>query len=536
MPNTTRYNSGRAPVIALDYDSRFIAHKKELLVDYKKGKLYVVSAEDKSVIIDITANIINEFTSSGSIADNFIVNIEGVGEINLTKAINRIYKNNITLKENDEAHYLSPTLRFDNRSITVQDTEVGISNFKVAGNNTYPVKFDNVIKWVPRIDEDVVRRVTRLETLAPPDAEEFKRLRKQIADIQVTADLYADLPAIKTLSDSNRNRLDVLDTKILKTAEIDPIKTDISGLKSDTQAMNNRLTTLESKEDTEPKFTALDRRITAIEAQSAAFTKITDLQVKVQTLLAKPDLEPKVTELTNKVNTISSSFETLKSNTESKLSAIEGNTNRTTSEVSAISGRLNTLEGLNIAKFKADYDTRIATLEAVPNFTSNITNLESQNSVLTNSVNILKTQVSGLMLAEDLTPRVSALEREKVTAKNVTMPAEKVHLPSGDPEANKIYPYTIHSFDSQDSNVEFKIQRSGTRDTTLWIDLFIDFTNSSVTTRKILKFTKPDNNNLYVYIPPTNKKIHLKMMSYDSGISWFYNYEYEMGIADQGTV
>ena len=240
--------------------------------------------------------------------------------------------------------------------------------------------------------------------------------------------------------------------------------------------------------------------------------------------------------MNNKVSTISSSFETLKANTESKLSVIEGNTNRTTSEVSAIAGRLNTLESLNIAKFKADYDTRITTLEAVPNFTSNITNLETQNSVLTNSVNILKTQVSGLLLAEDLTPRVSALEREKTSAKNVTMPAEKVHLPSGDPEANKIYPYTIHSFDSQDSNVEFKIQRSGTRDTTLWIDLFIDFTNSSATTRKILKFTKPDNNNLYVYIPATNKKIHLKLMSYDSGISWYYNYEYEMGITDQGTV
>lgn len=536
MPNTTRYNSGRAPVIALDYDSRFIAQKKELLVDYKKGKLYVVSADDKSVIFDITANIINEFTNSGSVADNFIVNIEGVGEINLTKAINRIYKNNITLKENDEAHYLSPTLRFDNNSIVVQNTEVGIANFKVAGNNTYPVKDNNVIKWVPRIDEDVVRRVTRLETLAPPDAEEFKRLRKQISDIQLTADLYSTLPALKTLADSNSNRLDVLDTKILKTAEIDPMKTDISGLKSDTETMNNRLTVLEAKEDTAPKFAALDRRITTIEGQSSALTKITDLQVKVQTLLGKPDLEPKVTELNTKVNTISSSFETLKSTTESKLAAIEGNTNRTTSEVSAISGRLNTLEGLNIAKFKADYDNRISTLEAVPNFTSNITNLESQNSVLTNTVNTLKAQVSGLMLAEDLAPRVTALERAKTTAKNVAMPGEKVHLPSGDPEANKIYPYTIHSFDSQDSNVEFKIQRSGTRDTTLWIDVFIDFSNSSATTRKILKFTKPDNNNLYVYIPATNKKIHIKLTSYDSGISWFYNYEYEMGIADQGTV
>mgnify|MGYP000369988515 CR=1 FL=1 len=57
---TSNYKGTRLPLIALDYNSRFLAEKKEILFDYKTGKLYVVSAEDKSVIFDITRNILKE--------------------------------------------------------------------------------------------------------------------------------------------------------------------------------------------------------------------------------------------------------------------------------------------------------------------------------------------------------------------------------------------------------------------------------------------------------------------------------------------
>ncbi len=42
--------NSRYPVIALDYAEKDKAVKKELLVDYNTGNIYVVSATDKTII------------------------------------------------------------------------------------------------------------------------------------------------------------------------------------------------------------------------------------------------------------------------------------------------------------------------------------------------------------------------------------------------------------------------------------------------------------------------------------------------------
>lgn len=84
---------GRVPIIALSYDERDKAVPKELLVDYDTGKIYVVSAYDKTVIFDLTQEISNYLLEAGVNGDNLVVNIDGVGEVNLEEIINNLYSN-----------------------------------------------------------------------------------------------------------------------------------------------------------------------------------------------------------------------------------------------------------------------------------------------------------------------------------------------------------------------------------------------------------------------------------------------------------
>ena len=91
---TSNYKGTRVPLIALDYNSRFLAEKKEILFDYKTGKLYVVSAEDKSVIFDITKLIMKE-VEKGIDLTNYVFNIEGVGAVNLSNYIKQLSTHNL---------------------------------------------------------------------------------------------------------------------------------------------------------------------------------------------------------------------------------------------------------------------------------------------------------------------------------------------------------------------------------------------------------------------------------------------------------
>ncbi len=146
--STSDYKSVRVPVIPLDYNSRFLAEKKEILFDYNTGQLYVVSAKDKNIIFNIT-DVVLEKVQEGIDLDNLIINVEGIGDINLSEYIEYLNKYNLTLSDNDSKQYYAPTVKFDNMSIILCDGEATVSGFKHAGNGTYVVKQDNQIKWVP---------------------------------------------------------------------------------------------------------------------------------------------------------------------------------------------------------------------------------------------------------------------------------------------------------------------------------------------------------------------------------------------------
>ena len=149
--STSDYKSVRVPVIPLDYNSRFLAEKKEILFDYNTGQLYVVSAEDKNVIFNIT-DVVLEKAKEGIDLDNLIINVEGIGDVNLSEYIEYLNKYNLTLSDNDPKQYYAPTVKFDNMSIILRDGVATVAGFEHADNDTYAIKHDNQIKWIPRPD------------------------------------------------------------------------------------------------------------------------------------------------------------------------------------------------------------------------------------------------------------------------------------------------------------------------------------------------------------------------------------------------
>lgn len=147
--------NSRVPVIALDYSQRHKAVPKELLIDYKTGHIYVVSADDKSIIFDITSKILDKIdTVTG---ENIIINIEGIGETNLQEYINQIKVNlddMVIVSEEGKDIYIPKEERLDGFSLESKFKRIQIKNFESAENGMIPQKFGNTIRWIYPLDRD----------------------------------------------------------------------------------------------------------------------------------------------------------------------------------------------------------------------------------------------------------------------------------------------------------------------------------------------------------------------------------------------
>lgn len=136
------YNEMRTPVIALDYNDKHKAIEKEIMIDYKTGNIYVVSASDRNVIFDVTSKILNQLESVKG--ENVEVIIEGVGKINLTKFLNTI---RLELNKNIKAHHLSDEVSYfakpnlvDSRSLNIVNNDIQIKGFRDAEPGSFLVK------------------------------------------------------------------------------------------------------------------------------------------------------------------------------------------------------------------------------------------------------------------------------------------------------------------------------------------------------------------------------------------------------------
>lgn len=137
---------GRVPIIALDYSQRHLRRLKELMIDYKNGNLYIVDDTDINVIYDLTKKIIQNISSSIT-SDDIIVNIDGVGDINLTKFLSTIQNNMVLLGSESIVSLIPESSEFDNISLEIKDHIAQIKLFDKAKDGQIIVKENGEVRW-----------------------------------------------------------------------------------------------------------------------------------------------------------------------------------------------------------------------------------------------------------------------------------------------------------------------------------------------------------------------------------------------------
>lgn len=160
------FDNARIPLIPLDYNQKYLSVKKELMVDYTNGKLYIVSAESKEKIFDVTSQI-TEIVKNNITANNVIVNIEGIGEIDLKSIIDKLYKDEVNFTVEEDKDF-APSIRVDNSSINVVNGNMQIYKFDQAVEGTCPVKDGTgAIIWKPLpVDESALISATGISSTA----------------------------------------------------------------------------------------------------------------------------------------------------------------------------------------------------------------------------------------------------------------------------------------------------------------------------------------------------------------------------------
>lgn len=364
--NTSRYKTGRIPIIALDYSSRQLAEKRELLVDYKNAKLYVVSAEDKTVIYDITEKIIETFRESGDIS-NFTVNIEGVGIYDLGTIITQLFNSKIDLIEDKEFVYYTPTTSFDNMSLAVYDRQASLVNFPTAPDRTVPMKESGVLVWKDFDIETLSAKVKHLEEIAPPDDNEFTQFRKRLEAVETTDALYKDLPNMKNDISTNGIKIKNLEAQLTKLDQLATIQSNIASL---TNTVNTNVAKLKSDEAKIDTLTTKvnDDNSTLVFLQERANTNAATLSDLISRTTKLENINAK-DRLTTAENTIS--------NIQDQLRSIA-----TTEAVAHIDERLHTLED----KYPVDIQT----------IQNNIATITTKTNGYDKDLPTLKTKVANL--------------------------------------------------------------------------------------------------------------------------------------------
>ena len=364
--NTSRYKTGRIPIIALDYSSRQLAEKRELLVDYKNAKLYVVSAEDKTVIYDITEKIIETFRESGDIS-NFTVNIEGVGIYDLGTIITQLFNSKIDLIEDKEFVYYTPTTSFDNMSLAVYDRQASLVNFPTAPDRTVPMKESGVLVWKDFDIETLSAKVKHLEEIAPPDDNEFTQFRERLEAVEATDALYKDLPNMKNDISTNGIKIKNLEAQLTKLDQLATIQSNIASL---TNTVNTNVAKLKSDEAKIDTLTAKvnEDNSTLVFLQERANTNAATLSDLISRTTKLENINAK-DRLTTAENTIS--------NIQDQLRSIA-----TTEAVAHIDERLHTLEDR--------YPVDIQTIQ------NNIATITTKTNGYDKDLPTLKTKVANL--------------------------------------------------------------------------------------------------------------------------------------------
>ena len=153
MPRYTRI-----PVIPESYDNKQRAVCKELLVNYDTGDIYIVSKDDPTTLIDVTAKIKESIKNIEGA--NIEIDIEGIGKINLEELMKQMNDNVKTsvkaIPTGESIKYITDKAVLDTKSLEINKkyNTVQIKGFKEADENTMLVKRNGVAVWLPVITSD----------------------------------------------------------------------------------------------------------------------------------------------------------------------------------------------------------------------------------------------------------------------------------------------------------------------------------------------------------------------------------------------
>lgn len=198
--------NSRIPVIALPYSERQKAVPKELLIDYDSGNIYVVSATDKSVIFNITEKILQKLDSVTG--DKIIVNIEGIGEVNLLTLLKDLkleLDDKIEISEIGNDVYIPKPERYDTRSIESKYNNIQIKDFESAENGMIPQKYNGSIRWIYPLEknQDGVDTSnpddgldTKVQTIEPFEGKLFLRASRRLISYNLQRDCTVVLPRV----------------------------------------------------------------------------------------------------------------------------------------------------------------------------------------------------------------------------------------------------------------------------------------------------------------------------------------------------
>lgn len=149
LPDTSK---GRIPVIALDYKDRDLAQKKELVIDYETGNLYITSQDDDTVLVNLLETLANTYLSeiNGNMTWVTISGIEGV--VNLGEILRELelYKLNRLVEENEDTAIKGKleAVNYDDKSIE-EGSFVQSKDFDLANDLAFPRKGESgILEWV----------------------------------------------------------------------------------------------------------------------------------------------------------------------------------------------------------------------------------------------------------------------------------------------------------------------------------------------------------------------------------------------------
>lgn len=145
----------RVPVIPLSYEMRELAVERELIANPDTGEIYVVGTTKApdgtpegeitgggNIIYNITDAIVDILLNQGLESGRLVIEIEGLGLVNLSDFLNILYKKQIELKIRGVGMAIPKNIVYDNLSLVVKNNVVQIKGFDTAEGGTTLQKDD----------------------------------------------------------------------------------------------------------------------------------------------------------------------------------------------------------------------------------------------------------------------------------------------------------------------------------------------------------------------------------------------------------